>query len=61
MDILGNNFDKQLKVRINNFNGSMLCITSGIHNNVIFSKKIEEFLGLYIILLHPEIRLVIIN
>lgn len=48
-------------MRVNNFNGSMLCITTGIHNNVIFSKKTEEFLGLYIIFLYLEIRLVIVN
>lgn len=59
--MLGSNFDKQLKMRVSNFNGSVLCITIGIHNSVIFSKKIEEFLGSYIILLYPEIMLVIIN
>ena len=59
--MLGSNFDKQLKIRVSPFNGSVLCITTGIHNSVIFSEKIEEFLGSYIILLYPEIMLVIIN
>ena len=45
----------------NTFNGSVLHIATEIHNNVIFSKKIEEFLGSYIIPLYPEIMLVIIN
>lgn len=59
--MLGSNFNKQLKMRVSNFNGSVLRITTEIHNNVIFSKKIEEFLGSYIIPLYPEIMLVIIN
>lgn len=59
--MLGSNFDKQLKMRVSPFNGSVLCITTGIDNSVIFSEKIEEFLGSYIILLYREIMLVIIN
>lgn len=59
--MLGSNFNKQLKMKVSNFNGSVLYIATEIHNNVIFSKKIEEFLGSYIIPLYPEIMLVIIN
>lgn len=59
--MLGSNFNKQLKMKVSNFNGSVLHIATEIHNNVIFSKKIEEFLGSYMIPLYPEIMLVIIN